>query len=70
MWTIKRFPGFWLLPALLPVILMTVYPIGHALWTSLHEVMILFPGEPFVGLKNYRARRHAATTSASRSATR
>lgn len=53
MWTINRFPGLWLLPALLPVILMTVYPIGHALWTSLHEVMILFPGEPFVGLRNY-----------------
>jgi multiple sugar transport system permease protein len=53
MWTINRYPGFWLLPALLPVILMTVYPIGHALWTSLHEVMILFPGEPFIGLKNY-----------------
>jgi multiple sugar transport system permease protein len=53
MWTIRRYPGLWLLPALLPVILMTVYPIGHALWTSLHEVMILFPGEPFVGLKNY-----------------
>lgn len=54
MWTINRYPGFWLLPALLPVILLTVYPIGHALWTSLHEVMILFPGEPFVGLKNYQ----------------
>ena len=54
MWTIRHYPGFWLLPALLPVILMTVYPIGYALWTSLHEVMILFPGEPFVGLQNYQ----------------
>lgn len=54
MWTIRRFPGFWLLPALLPVILMTAYPIGHALWISLHEVMILLPDEPFVGLKNYQ----------------
>lgn len=54
MWTINRFPGLWLLPALLPVVLMTVYPIGHALWTSLHEVVILFPGEPFVGLRNYQ----------------
>ena len=53
MWTIKRFPGVWLLPALLPVMLMTLYPLGHALWTSLQEVMILFPGEPFVGLRNY-----------------
>jgi len=54
MWTIKRFPLLWLLPALLPVLLMTLYPIGHALWTSLHRVMILFPGEPFVGLDNYK----------------
>ena len=54
MLTLKRYPGLWLLPALLPVILMTVYPIAHALWTSLHEVMLLFPGEPFVGLRNYR----------------
>lgn len=54
MWTINRYPGTWLIPALLPVVLMTVYPIGHALWTSLHEVMLLFPGEPFVGLANYQ----------------
>ena len=54
MWSSNRFPGLWLLPALLPVVLMTLYPIGHALWTSLHEVMILFPGEPVVGLKNYQ----------------
>jgi ABC-type sugar transport system permease subunit len=53
MWSTNRFLGLWLLPALLPVMLMTLYPIGHAFWTSLHEVMILFPGEPFVGLKNY-----------------
>lgn len=54
MWTSKRFPGLWLLPALLPVILMTVYPIGHALWTSLHEVMLLFPEQTYVGLNNYQ----------------
>ena len=53
MWTINRFPAFWLLPALLPVALMTIYPIGHAFWTSLHSVMLLFPDEPFVGLDNY-----------------
>ena len=55
MWTIKRFPAAWLLPALLPVALLTLYPVADALWTSLHQVMILFPGEPFVGLDNYRA---------------
>ena len=53
MWNTRRFPMLWLLPALLPVALMTIYPIAHALWTSLHSVMLLFPGEPFVGLDNY-----------------
>jgi multiple sugar transport system permease protein len=54
MWTINRYPISWLIPALLPVAFITVYPIAHALWTSLHQVMILFPGEPFVGLDNYK----------------
>jgi multiple sugar transport system permease protein len=54
MWIGKRFPALWLLPALLPVALMTIYPVAHALWTSLHSAMLLFPGEPFVGLDNYK----------------
>ena len=54
MWTLKRFPVLWLLPALLPVAVFTLVPIGHAFWTSLHQVMLLFPGEPFVGAENYR----------------
>jgi ABC-type sugar transport system permease subunit len=33
---------------------LTLFPVGHALWTSLHQVQLLFPGEPFVGLDNYR----------------
>jgi ABC-type sugar transport system permease subunit len=43
------------LPALCLVIVFTVYPVAHTLWTSLHQVMILLPGEPFVGLANYRS---------------
>jgi len=53
MWTTSRFPTPWLLPALLPVALMTLYPVAYALWTSLHSVMLLFPDEPFSGLDNY-----------------
>lgn len=53
MWTIRRFPLPWLLPVLLPVAGFIVLPIGHAFWTSLHQVMLLFPGEPFVGVENY-----------------
>jgi ABC-type sugar transport system permease subunit len=53
MWTTSRFPAPWLLPALLPVALMTLYPVAYALWTSLHSVMLLFPDEPFSGVDNY-----------------
>ena len=53
MWTIGRFPALWLLPVILPIALLTLFPIGYALWTSLHQVMLLFPGEDFVGLDNY-----------------
>lgn len=48
-------PYVWVLPALALVLLFTIYPVAHTLWTSLRRVMILFPGEPFVGLANYRA---------------
>jgi ABC-type sugar transport system permease subunit len=49
------YPWLWVLPALAMVLLFTLYPVAHTLWTSLHRVMILLPGEPFVGLANYRA---------------
>ena len=51
----RQYPVLWVLPALCLVLLFTVYPVVHTLWTSLHQVMILLPGEPFVGLANYRA---------------
>ncbi|HEY7748718.1 MAG TPA: sugar ABC transporter permease [Aestuariivirgaceae bacterium] len=54
MWRTSRFPALWLLPALVPVIALTIFPIVQALWTSLHQVMLLFPGEDWVGLDNYR----------------
>lgn len=53
MWSMTRFPATWLLPVLLLVMCLTLFPVGHALWTSLHQVQLLFPGEPFVGLDNY-----------------
>jgi multiple sugar transport system permease protein len=53
--SIERFPAAWVLPALLPVALFTIYPVAEALWTSLHQVMLLMPDQPFVGLDNYKA---------------
>jgi multiple sugar transport system permease protein len=52
--TAERFPGLWLLPVLIPVAAFTIFPVAHALWTSLHQVMLLFPEEEWVGLDNYR----------------
>lgn len=49
-----RFPALWLLPVLLPVAVFTIFPVAYALWTSLHQVMLLFPDEDWVGLENYR----------------
>jgi ABC-type sugar transport system permease subunit len=54
MWMRSRFPAFWLLPTLLLVAAFTLFPIAHALWTSLHQVMLLFPEQEWVGLDNYR----------------
>lgn len=49
-----RYPVVWLAPALFVVLLFTLYPVAQALYTSLHQIIVIFPGvEPFVGLKNY-----------------
>jgi multiple sugar transport system permease protein len=49
-----RFPAVWVLPALSLVLLFTLYPVADAFWRSLHQVILIFPTEPFVGLANYR----------------
>jgi ABC-type sugar transport system permease subunit len=49
-----RYPAPWLLPALLPILLFTLYPVAEAFYTSLHQVIVIFPVQPFVGLENYR----------------
>jgi multiple sugar transport system permease protein len=54
MWTIGRFPALWLFAVLVPIAAFTIFPVVHALWTSLHQVMLLFPDEHWVGLDNYR----------------
>ena len=50
-----RYPIEWLFPVLLIVLLLTVFPVVHTIWTSLHRVMVLLPGTPFVGFDNYLA---------------
>jgi len=53
MWTLKSYPLLWLFPSLVMVGAFIAFPVAHALWTSLHQVNLLFPDEPFVGLDNY-----------------
>ncbi|MEZ5907087.1 MAG: sugar ABC transporter permease [Geminicoccaceae bacterium] len=50
-----RFPLLWVGAPLLLVALLTVLPIAHTLWTSLHSAHFLFPDElEWSGLANYR----------------
>ena len=49
-----RYPIAWVVPALLLVLLFTVYPVADALYRSLHRVIVILPDEPFVGLENFR----------------
>jgi len=49
-----RYPFAWLLPTLIPVLLFTLYPVADAFYTSLHQVIVIFPAQPFIGFENYR----------------
>ena len=66
----ERYAVVWVLPALLLVLLFTLYPVADALYRSLHRVIVILPTAPFVGLANYRRGGHRATASGRRSATR
>lgn len=50
-----RYPIEWIFPVLILVVLFTVYPVGYAIWTSLHRVFLVLPTTPFIGFKNYIA---------------
>lgn len=54
MWSLRDYPASWVGAALLPVMLFTLYPVGQALWTSFHQVTLLFPVEGWAGLENYQ----------------
>ena len=48
-----RYPIEWLFPVLILVILFTVFPVGYAIYNSLHRILLVLPTTPFIGLKNY-----------------
>ena len=48
-----RYPIEWLFPVLILVILFTVFPVAYAIYNSLHQIILVLPTTPFVGLKNY-----------------
>jgi multiple sugar transport system permease protein len=55
MWHTSRFPIAWVGAPLLLILLLTVLPVGHALWTSFHSAHFLFPDQlDWAGLDNYR----------------
>jgi ABC-type sugar transport system permease subunit len=46
---LSRYPIEWLFPVLILVIIFTVYPFGHAIWSSLFRILLISPKKPFVG---------------------
>ena len=50
----ERYPIVSVLLALLLVLLFTLYPVADAFYRSLHQVIVILPTAPFVGLANYR----------------
>lgn len=50
----SRYPIEWLFPVLILVFLFTAFPVGYAIWNSLHQILLVLPVTPFVGLKNYK----------------
>jgi multiple sugar transport system permease protein len=55
MWRCSRFPILWVGGPVVLILLMTVVPVGHALWTSFHSAHFLFPDQlDWAGLANYR----------------
>ncbi len=44
---------FFILPALLVLLLVAVYPLGYMLWLSFHKELLVFKISRFVGLDNY-----------------
>jgi ABC-type sugar transport system permease subunit len=50
----SRYPIEWLFPVVILVFLFTAFPVGYAIWNSLHQILLILPTTPFVGLKNYK----------------
>jgi multiple sugar transport system permease protein len=48
-------PAFYIAPAFIVLAIVLIYPLGYALWLSVHQWMLrtFRQGVPFVGLKNY-----------------
>ena len=52
----KRFePAFYIAPAFIVLAIVLLYPLGYALWLSVHQWMLrtFKQGVPFIGLENY-----------------
>ena len=50
----SRYPIEWLFPVVILVFIFTAFPVGYAIWNSLHQILLVLPTTPFVGLKNYK----------------
>src|SRR5262245_18750735 len=54
--SVKRPLTRWVMvaPAFLLLLWMTAYPLGYAVYMSVHNWQLTFPGRPWIGIDNYR----------------
>lgn len=50
----RIFPYLLVLPAVVLIVLLHIYPIIRGTWLSLYDYTLLYPRRPFIGLGNYR----------------
>lgn len=54
------YPYLLLLPSLLTIAVVAVYPAGSTIWTSLHNRSLILPGNRYIGLQNFDRLLHDA----------
>ncbi len=53
-WTERNIAFVLVAPTLAAIALVNLYPLLYTIWLSFHRWHIIYPGRPFIGLKNYQ----------------
>ena len=54
MWVDRNFRFLLVAPAIVLILLLTIYPLGYSVWVSFVNYDVAIPGHAWVGLDNFR----------------